>query len=104
MQDEIGYGTRQKEVHESGKSAKSASVFHDEVETSSYLLHAAAQRLDTLEEHPRVVRRDAPAEVAQRHGAHAQDVGEWREHLRKVEAPALRVEGEGEGMLRLRVT
>mmetsp|Transcript_17835 Transcript_17835/g.46702 ORF Transcript_17835/g.46702 Transcript_17835/m.46702 type:complete len:455 (-) Transcript_17835:67-1431(-) len=51
-------------------------------------LHAPREGLNALEEHPRVVRRNATAKVAQRHGAHTEDVRERREHVREVLAPA----------------
>ena len=46
------------------------------------LLHAQRQSLDALHEHPRVVGRDARAQIAQRHGAHAQDERERQQHRR----------------------
>jgi hypothetical protein len=46
------------------------------------------QGLDALEEEPRVVRRDGGAQIAQRHGAGAQDIGQRREGLGQIVAPA----------------
>eukprot|EP00966_Prymnesium_polylepis_P259505 5994158-Prymnesium_polylepis.1 len=51
------------------------------------LLHPQRQRLDALQEYPRVVRRDRRAQVAQRHRPHPQDERERRQHLGQVEAP-----------------
>ena len=46
------------------------------------------QGLDALKEHPRVVRRDAGAEVAQRHGPHPQNERQRTQGIGQVDAPA----------------
>ena len=51
-------------------------------------VHAQRQRLDALEEDPRVIGRDGRAEVAQGHGEHAELVREGRETLGEIVAPA----------------
>ena len=54
-------------------------VLGDSQRVGAVFLHAQWQGFDALQEKPRVVRRDAGAEVAQRDGAHAQDEGERSE-------------------------
>ena len=51
-------------------------------------LDAQRQRLDALEEHPGIVRRDAGAEIAQRHRPHAEDERQRLERLGQINAPA----------------
>mmetsp|Transcript_31574 Transcript_31574/g.71332 ORF Transcript_31574/g.71332 Transcript_31574/m.71332 type:complete len:384 (+) Transcript_31574:347-1498(+) len=51
------------------------------------LLHPERQRLDALQEDPRIVWSDGRTKIAQRHGAHAQNERQRRKHLGQVEAP-----------------
>ena len=55
--------------------------------------HAQRQGFDALQGDPGIVGREAGAEVAQRAGAHAQDVGERRERGGQIVAPAQAVIG-----------
>ena len=68
-------------------------VFGDGEGVFAMAFHAQRQGFDALQEDPGVVGRDAGAEVAQRDGAHAQDVGERRERGGQVVAPAQAVVG-----------
>ena len=63
-------------------------VLGDRQRVGAVFLHAQRQGFDALQEEPRVVRREAGTEIAQRDGAHAQDEGQWSERGRKVVAPA----------------
>ena len=50
--------------------------------------HPQAERFDALHQQPRVIRRDAGAEVAQRHRAGAQNERQRRKRRGQIVAPA----------------
>ena len=67
--------------------------------------HAQAQGFDALQSHPRVVWRDARAQVSERAGEHTQLVGQWEKWCWQVNAPAQAVvAGVGLGIHRMLAT
>jgi len=68
-------------------------VFGDGEGVFTVFLHSQRKSFDPLKEEPGIIWCDAGTKISEWNGAHAQDVGEGREHVREVVPPAESVVG-----------